>query len=223
MSDVNITDVEQGLAETDELNATLSKEHQVAVGMPGGDDEISLAAIRLPQDFSSGPPTSAHLLQVPVGRPGRQEFFQVHPDESCRADAYLIRHRTDRDKFYAVSPHLICEPEIELEARRYRLYTYVSRAGKVGLWPVPLPDADGRENAWHLAAHRAAELAMTGRWIRLVANMDVGGYECIEAQGLSSDPQWPEEDLEKLLKIAFRERFIRNLDHPLLRQLRGDE
>ncbi len=49
----------------------------------------------------------------------------------------------------------------------------------------------------------------------------MGGYECIEAQGVSVEPQWPEEDSEKLLKIAFRERFIRNLDHPLLRQLLG--
>ena len=85
-----------------------------------------------------------------------------------------------------------------------------------------MPGADGRENPWHTAAHRAAELAM-GHWIRLIANMQLGCYECREAHGVSAKPQWPKEDFEKLLEIAFRGRFIKTLDHPLLRKLRGDE
>ncbi len=222
MSELKTENPHREEAGREHLNAPAGEEHSAEVGMPSKNDEISLASIRLPQDFSSGPQTSGHLLQVPVGKPGRQEFFQVHPNESYRADAFLIRYREDRDKFYAVAPDLAREPEVDLEARLFRIYTYVSRAGKVGLWPVPLPDAEGRENAWHIAAHRAAELAI-GRWIRLVANMQLGGDECVEARGVSAEPQWPEENFEKLLKIAFRERFISTLDHPLLRQLRGDE
>lgn len=195
---------------------------QVAGGIQD-QEEITLAAIRLPQAFTGAAPTTSVLLRVSVGKPGRQEFFTVHPDEAYRADVCLLRLKGERDLYYVVSPQLICEPEIELEARNYRLYTYATRAGRIGLWPIPLPDADGRENAWHVAAHRAAELATSEKWLRLVANMAIGGYECIEATGSWVKPQWPEENFERLLQIGFHDRFINSLEHPVLRQLRGDE
>ena len=60
-----------------------------------------------------------------------------------------------------------------------------------------------------------------GRWIRLAANMSLGSYDVYEASGDLPDPEWPEESLEELLEIAFKDRLIATGDHPIIRRLLG--
>ncbi len=55
-----------------------------------------------------------------------------------------------------------------------------------------------------------------------MANMGAGTYDVLEARGQFPDPVWPEVTLEKLLELAFKDRFIDNLDHPVLKRLRGE-
>ena len=66
-----------------------------------------------------------------------------------------------------------------------------------------------------------AQEAMT-EWVRVGANMSLGAYEVFIATGKLPEPEWPNLSFEELLGIAFRERFIRSLDHPALRCLRGE-
>jgi len=89
------------------------------------------------------------------------------------------------------------------------------------LWAVPLPTPDGRENAWHKTARDAAGMAETG-WVRMAANMGAGCYDVYETpQGLS-EPDWPEDSLSELLRVAFgANRLINTVDHPILNRLRG--
>jgi hypothetical protein len=88
------------------------------------------------------------------------------------------------------------------------------------LWPVRLPGEDGRRDAWNESALRAVELAMTS-WVRVVANMSLGGYEVFQATGNIPEPVWPERSLEELVHTAFRHMYISDMDHPVIRQLRG--
>ena len=89
------------------------------------------------------------------------------------------------------------------------------------LWPVRVPDADGRGNNWHISALRAAELAMT-KWVRMQANMTDKAYDVFEATGTINDPEWPEMDFAKMLKTCFQDRYIESMNHPILKQLRGE-
>ena len=66
----------------------------------------------------------------------------------------------------------------------------------------------------------AAELART-KWVRVQANMTLGAYEVTYAEHLP-DPEWPDVPFQELLRIAFKDRYIDSLDHPVLRQLRGE-
>ena len=59
------------------------------------------------------------------------------------------------------------------------------------------------------------------RWVRLTANMSLGAYEIFEAAGNIPQPVWPELSFPELLKIAFRDRLIDRLDHPVVLHLRG--
>jgi hypothetical protein len=52
--------------------------------------------------------------------------------------------------------------------------------------------------------------------------MSLGAYEVYEAAGQWAAPEWPDMPFQQLLKIAFKDRFINGLDHPILKRLRGE-
>ncbi len=58
-------------------------------------------------------------------------------------------------------------------------------------------------------------------WVRIAANMSLGAYDVFEATGELPEPEWPEKDFQSLLEIGFKDHFVRSLDHPVIRRLRG--
>ena len=58
-------------------------------------------------------------------------------------------------------------------------------------------------------------------WVRVKSNMDLGAYEIFEAAGSIPDPIWPDLSFDAILRIAFKDRVIRDLDHPVVKRLRG--
>ena len=88
------------------------------------------------------------------------------------------------------------------------------------LWPVRLPSADGKEMVWHSSAREAAAEAVTN-WTRVTANMALGAYEVAIAETITTEPQWPDSSFQDLLRIAFKGRLITDLDHPVVKRLRG--
>ena len=97
----------------------------------------------------------------------------------------------------------------------------MNRQGVLFLWPVRLPGSDGRVDDWSRTALEAAQLAVK-TWCRVTANMALGGYEVFQATGQLPEPEWPDLTLQQILRVAFKDRFITALDHPVLRKLRGE-
>ena len=62
----------------------------------------------------------------------------------------------------------------------------------------------------------------TKGWVRVTANMSLSAYEVFEAQAQLSELEWPAVTMGELLRIAFKDRYILSLDHPVLRRLRGE-
>jgi hypothetical protein len=107
------------------------------------------------------------------------------------------------------------------DIKPYRIYAAINRQGVVSLWPCRLPDADGRGNSWHESLIEAAELAKT-KWIKVAANQHLGAYQVYEAAGGLPEPEWPENSLAQLLKLAFANgHVVDSEDHPLVRRLTG--
>ena len=177
---------------------------------------IDLNSVRLSQDFSAMAKTEKLLVHVPVRKPAKHQFVRVHPGEEYRLEVGIIE--IDGDDTYLVHPAVVSAvPEL---VRPVRLHLYVTRQGTPALWPVKLPGEDGKTNAWYASAAEAAEVGMK-KWIRLVANRDVGAYDVIVAESIPTEPAWPNKTLEELISKAFAERFIEDEDHPLLRELLG--
>lgn len=159
-----------------------------------------------------------HLLTVPVRKPNRQEFVRVHPDDAWRLQTATLVTAEDR-KTFLVAPQLW--PLLPGDLVPTLLVTAINRQGVVFLWPLKLPSADGRASDWHVSALEAANLA-SSKWVKVVANMSLGGYDVFEAQGELGEPEWPDVTFQKLIELAFKDGFIRDENHPVLRRLRGE-
>ena len=159
------------------------------------------------------------LTTVPVRKPNRQDFVRVRLDASYRlTPAAIIEVKEDRE-IYLVTPSMA--QVLPGEFATVTLLTAINRQGTLFLWPVKLPNPDGRQNEWHRSAAEAAERAMKSCWVRVTSNMSLGAYEIFEASGDLSEPVWPDFSFQEILKIAFRDRVVDRDDHPLVQRLEG--
>jgi hypothetical protein len=181
------------------------------------DDPFDLTNLRLPQSFIESAGVKKLLTTVPVRKPNPQDFGRVHPSPEYRAPLAIIDLKDDRE-IYLVPPSIA--NELPGEFVMATIFTAINRQGVVFMWPVRLPAADGRINEWHRSAADAAD-RMMHRWLRVKANMSLGAYEMTEAADTIPDPEWPTLSFQELLRIAFRDRLIDRLDHPVIKRLRG--
>ena len=181
---------------------------------------FSVASLRLNQNFAALTPVKKELTMLKVGKPSKQDFIRVHSSEDYRISPLGLIVTEDDSEAYAVTPDLA--PEVQGEMRFVTLYLYINRQEVAGLWPIVLPDENGKQNPWHKSAELAALQAMQ-RWTRVKSNRSAGMYEAFVAleEANIPDPTWPDKSMDQLLEIAFRDRLISDFDHPVLRQLRG--
>jgi hypothetical protein len=179
------------------------------------------ARLRLPQDFAATLGVKKAMLTIPVRKPSKEWFVQVHPDESYRVQTAVLELKEDRET-YLVDPELW--PELATSESTFgprAIFTAVNRQGVLFLWPIRLPGQDGKLDDWNQSAIEAAQLA-TGKWVRIAANMSLGAYDVFQATAKLPAPEWPELPFGELLKVAFKHRYIDALDHPVLLRLRGE-
>jgi hypothetical protein len=181
-------------------------------------DPYDVENLRLDPSYLNQPAAKKLLTVIPVKRPHRQNFIRVHPSEEYRLLAAVLELHEDRETFLVLPQFTPSLGEGEYYVAT--LFLYVSRQGVPGIWPAKMPDPDGRQNAWHTSALDAAQRAMKS-WLRLVPNMTLGAYEVVQATDKLGEPQWPEQPLGELLKIAFKDRIIDRPDHLIIQKLRG--
>jgi hypothetical protein len=150
-----------------------------------------------------------------VRKPGRQDYIQVHPDPAYRDNLAIIDYKVDRE-IYVVTTEVA--RELPGEIIFVTLYLAVNRQNVPFLWPVRLPNADGRDLDWYRSAREAAAEAMKGHWTRVTSNMTAGAYDIFISES-SAKPNWPDLTFQELIKIAFKDRLITSLDHPIVQRL----
>jgi len=177
----------------------------------------NLDALRLHPDLAATVGTKEVLRHVPVRKPSRTEFIRVHPDEAMQITTGVFVDKEERETFF-VMPEL--RGELAGELKPVLLATAITRQGTILLWPIALQDGSGGRNAWAETARDAYGLAKVS-WVRMVADMSFGAYRIYEAEGVLSEPVWPNKTLSELLEIGFKDRIIDSTDHPVVRRLRG--
>ena len=176
--------------------------------------------LRLSQDFAANLGVKKVLTTVPVRKPSKEWWIQVHPDPAYHIQTAVLELKEDRE-VYLVDPSLWPALATESTFSPRALFTAITRQNVLFLWPIRMPGLDGKIDEWNRSALEAAKLA-DGNWVRVQSNMYLGAYEVQETIVDIAAPQWPETPFADLLRVAFRDRHITDPDHPVLRRLRGE-
>ena len=187
--------------------------------LPAKADPLDLSRLRLSQDFRELAVTKA-LLTVPVRKPPKDCWFQTHPDKAYQVSTIVLEVK-EENEIYLVDRDLWPELSQESTVCPKTLITTVNTVGVCFLWPIRLPGNDGRLDPWSRSALEAASLAK-GQWIRMQSNRSLGAYEVSIAE-FNKPPAWPTASFADLIKLAFKDRVIDSLDHPIIKHLRGRE
>ena len=183
---------------------------------PAAEDKFDPRRLTLNQSFVDMVGVKKETLRVPLMRPPPQAFFFPHPDPAWRIQVAALEIKGEGET-YIVSPAMLDELIGEWVGKT--LVACQTRQGGLYLWPIRLPGADGRIDSWNESAlHIVSNYG--GRWIRVMANREIGAYDVVQPISPFPAPAWlgtPDE----LLRKAFRDRVIDSVDHPVVRRLRG--
>lgn len=185
--------------------------------------EFDPKSLAMSQDFAANCGVKAKRNTVKVMKPSKEWFNRVNPDPDYRLQTGVIELKEDSET-YLVAPSLWADLATERTFSPRLLLTAMNKQRVVFIWPISLPGPDGKWNDWHKSAMAAAIDAET-QWVRVVSDRSLGAYQTFVALGVTEEPNWTkeiEEPFSKLLEIAFKDKFIREYDHPVLRKLRGE-
>ena len=160
------------------------------------------------------------ITTVPVRKPNKQDFVRTHGEQNAYwFSCFAIELKEERE-FFIVHPSL--QGELIGESIPMQFITTINRQNVLSLWPVKLPLDGSRGETWNISALDAAATAQK-EWVRVVANMSLGAYEIFVAQGQLKDPVWPELSMDEIMSIAFRDKVVSSLEHPVVLKLRGQQ
>ena len=176
-----------------------------------------LKSLRLPANYGTTLGVKKLLTNVAVGKPRKAIFFRTHKSIDMVFPGMLLEQKESRESYLVVPT--VAQDISEL-VRPVQLHAAIDRQNNVFLIPVPLPGESGIRNPWHESLAQAVEHSKI-KWIRITANLHIGGYDVYEAEGLLPEPDWTEANIETLVEVAFRGKIIAALDHPVVQSLLG--
>lgn len=181
---------------------------------------IDLDRLRFSQNFADLVGVKKQLLVVPVRKPDRQWFIRVRPEPEWSFQTATLTVKEERGSETYIVDRALWE-SLPGELVPTLLVVGITRQNALFVWPLRLPGADGRSDAWARSALSAADLAKR-HWVRVAANMATGLYDVFSASADLPEPEWPDVTFQRVIELAFQDRFIRSVDHPVVRKLRGE-
>jgi len=201
----------------DATNAAVAAAIATPVNL-GLSTDLDLTKLTLTQNYSQLAGVKKVITTVPTRKPNKQLWLRVRSGSEWQVQVLTLTMQ-DTGDVYFVHPDLYSE--LADDVRAMMLYLYITRDGTLCLWPVSLPTEDGRLNPWAQSAHTAAKAAQTG-WVKVVSSQSLGAYEIRVPTAKMDEPTWPELSMREILSLAFRDKLITSLDHPIVRGLRGE-
>lgn len=179
----------------------------------------NLDKLRLDQNFGEMAEVKPAITNVAVRKPNRHEFVRVRPGSEWRFETGCFVDKESREVYVVSAP---LRPTMPGDVTSTCLVLTITRNSPIPIiWPLTIPDTE-RPNRWHESAIEASRLAEAD-WLRCVADMSAGQYVPYVAAANLPEPEWPDDlTMADYLELAFKDRFIKDTDHPVLRRLRGE-
>jgi hypothetical protein len=155
---------------------------------------------------------------IPVKKPGKKNFFRVHPDQSYRLYDVAVIEEGGGD-IYLIDADLELPDDVLPFVSRENFLVSITHRGKLFVWHFKNTDT-----SWLSSAMRVARRAQD-EWIRVTADFDSGGYIVFTAPEplRSKKPIFPAISPEEIFTLAFENRRITSVDDPVIRRARGLE
>jgi hypothetical protein len=157
-------------------------------------------------------------------KPPRQQFFTLRAATGFCWDVYTIEDETSMNDIRVLIPAVASL--LGGLVRRQKVYVGITRFQKVFLLLVRQPDDQGRIDSWGQTMLEGVALALSGKWIRITANMQIRDYEVTqiksEVAAKLPEPQWPDLSMQEIMKVGFKDRIIRDENHPFVQRLLGE-
>lgn len=204
-------------------SGTPSTSSNIVLESPGTIPDLSvggfdIASLALPQGFNALAAVQMEITAIPLKRPSKQAFFATLSDRTSWFTVPVLQDDSE-GKSYILTPQV--REQIPDDWSPKVLVPCVTRQGTLYLWPIKLPDADGRSDTWNESA-LAIVCNCGNRWIRVKSNRESGTYEAVTPVADFAPPVWP-EDIPGLFRKASANLVIDRIDHPVIKRLRGVE
>ena len=188
-----------------------------------------------PDDFSrfivtdQGVPdvvTSQPLAYVRGDKPPSDSFIRTHPDTENRWVPVNMLHKKSGSLagLYLVLPQVAAALKAgqlgkgkETSLKDYLLVQYTDWEGENQIWPIANYDLDKDHAKTRMAAARDA----VDKWLRVIWDHDHKHYVTQTAEIGDKEPIWRDEPFMKLVQLAFHDRVIEDMQHPVVVALRG--
>jgi hypothetical protein len=161
------------------------------------------------------------LVQCPLRKkPNPDQFVRASSDPAL-ADfpCALLELQTSREEYLLV-PELADQlaPLLPNLVKDQCLTPAIDRQGAMFLWRYTPAHAPTGDNAWHVSM-RLAIAAAQQEWVRIESKQGYYGFDRVKID--IPDPVWPQASLRDLLKLAFGDRIIEDISHPIIQRLLG--
>ena len=179
----------------------------------------NLEALKISLEHAGLAGSTEVLARIPVRKPMRHEYFRVHPgDENCFTTV-LYEDRETRENYF-IAPTMLPLLRAVTDVAITTLVPFITKQKVLGIFPLKLSTDATVQSGWQSTAMAAAQTAKS-KWVRMQADMGLGGYRIFAAEGQLGEPAWPETPFNELLDIAFKDRVIASEDHPMLNKILG--
>jgi hypothetical protein len=167
------------------------------------------------------------VTSIPVKKPKPGvEFFRIRPGSEWKFNTYMLDlgGKGDGEGKFFLDTTLYPEVVETTKLKLVTIYTGILYgSGEIFLSEIAQPDVEGKDNEFNRTRRIAYTMAET-HWVKLQTNDSIGAYCTILAVSKLPDPEWPEEpeNMEKAVQIAFKDKFVDDHNHPVLKKLRGE-
>jgi hypothetical protein len=156
------------------------------------------------------------LTSCPCRPPRSSDVFRVRPGKAWRAEVFIVDYRGDNAAIphgnYVIARNL--ERAFKKFGRKYLILTCVTGMGQMFLWPIKI--VQGLGDSWYKSDLRIAKDAET-HWLRFLGS-DGNAHQAGRSKREWGEPRWQGENLFALVNMAFDERIVSAMSHPLCHQ-----
>ena len=165
------------------------------------------------------------ITSISVRKPRKTDFTRVHGGKDMHGEdtfttLYALELKGDNasDMYFIDSDEVMREMGDQLVA--VHLCLAIDTQNEMFLWFAREP-ADEKNGKWFRSAMVMIHHAKEG-WVQVRANMREGRYDMKAPIGNLPDPKWPDKiDFWKLVEMGVDEVLIKDMDHPVIKHIRG--